>query len=338
MSHLKKLFYQSCSFLPMQFLQKRSPVTTLFPYHHTVSNDNLPHIQHLYSYKNVHEFKEDLDSLLKYNNPISAEDLKNCLTENKAFPKNTFLLTFDDGFREVYDVIAPILESKGVPAVFFINPAFINNNALFLRCKTSLLIHELINSKNSELINQYRNHFNLPGAPQIKIIEMLKSIKINNPRILDDLAIKTGYSFSDFLKKQQPYLTIEQLLSLKKRGFSIGAHSMTHPYYEQISLLEQIEQTLQSCNYVKEQAGMANQYFSFPFKDENISQILLDELKKAGIDIFFGLQNQKNEIENKMVHRFNAERSFTKFDNQVKGILLLSIVYKFFGKNDVRRN
>jgi len=337
MSHLKKLFYQSCTLLPMQFLRKRSPVTTLFPYHHTVSNDNLPHIQHLYSYKNVHEFEKDLDVLLKYNNPIGAEDILICLNENKAFPKNAFLLTFDDGFRESYDVVAPILESKGVPAIFFINPAFINNNALFLRCKTSLLIHELINSKNNELINQYRNHFNLPGASQIKIIEMLKSIKINNPSILDDLAFKTGYSFSDFLKKHQPYLTTEQMMSLKKRGFSIGAHSMTHPYYEQLSLLEQMEQTLQSCNFVKEQAGMTNQYFSFPFKDENISQLLLDELKKSGIDLFFGLQNQKNEIENKMIHRFNAERSFTKFDNQVKAILLLNMVNKFFGKYDVRR-
>jgi peptidoglycan/xylan/chitin deacetylase (PgdA/CDA1 family) len=338
MSQLKKLFYQSCSFLPMQFLQKRSPITTLFPYHHTVSNEGLPHIQHLYSYKNEHQFKEDLEVLLKYNNPISAEDLTNSLRENKSFPKKTFLLTFDDGFRETHDVIAPLLEEKGIPAVFFINPDFINNNALFLRCKTSLLIHELVNAKNADTIKQYRSHFNLPGASQTQLIETLKGIKVNNPAILDDLAIKTGYSFSDFLKTQQPYLTTAQLLSLKERGFTIGAHSMNHPYYNQLSLKEQIEQTLQSCNYVTEQTGMAGQYFSFPFSDEYITQKLLDELNKTQIDLLFGLQNQKKEIENKMVHRFNAERSFIKFEKQLKGILFMSIVNEILGKNDVHRN
>lgn len=322
----------------MEFLQKRSPVTSLLPYHHTVSNECLPHISHLYSYKNVRQFKDDLDTLLRYNKPISADELTLHLSENKVFPKKTFLLSFDDGFRECFDVIAPILEEKGIPAVFFINPAFIDNKSLFFRCKTSLLINELVNSKNDKILNEYRRHFQLADATQVKIIETLKNFKINDHTILDDLANKIGYSFSAFLKKQQPYLTSDQLLSLKTRGFSIGGHSMTHPYYDQISFDEQIEQTIQSCNYVKEKTEMASQFFSFPYDDKNISQQLLDELKKSEIDLFFGLQNQKNEINNKMLHRFNAERNFTSFDNQIKGILLLSIFYKFFKKFNVLRN
>jgi peptidoglycan/xylan/chitin deacetylase (PgdA/CDA1 family) len=338
MKHLKNIFYQSCSFLPMEFLQKRSPVTTLLPYHHTVSNGCLPHISHLYSYKNVRQFKDDLDTLLRYNKPISADELALYLSENKEFPKKTFLLSFDDGFRECFDVIAPILEAKGIPAVFFINPAFIDNKSLFFRCKTSLLINELINSKNDKILNEYCRHFHLAHATQTTIIETLKNLKINDHTILDDLANKIGYSFSAFLNKQQPYLTSDQLLSLKTRGFSIGGHSMTHPYYDQISFDEQIEQTIQSCNYVKEKTEMASQFFSFPFDDKNISQQLLDELKKSEIDLLFGLQNQKNEISNKMLHRFNAERDYTSFSNQIKGILLLSIFYKFLKKNNVLRD
>ncbi len=338
MSPLKILFYKSCSFLPMQFLQKQSPVDTLLPYQHAVSDEALPHIQHLYPYKNIAQFKGDLDVLLKYFKPISADDLCRCIKENKPSPKNTFLLTFDDGFRESYDVIAPILEAKGVPAVFFINPAFIDNSSLFLRCKTSLLIHELVNTRNDTLVNVYRNYFNLPGAGIKALCDRLKSFKVNDSTLLDNLATATNYSFADFLRKQKPYLTTEQLLSLKQRGFAIGAHSMTHPYYEQISHSEQLEQTVHSCNYVKEKTGMTNQYFSFPYNDENITQDLLNDLNLAGIDLLFGLQNQKNEIHNKMMHRFNAERPLIKFDTQVKSILLLSILNKFSGNNDVRRN
>ncbi len=338
MSPLKLLFYKSCSFLPMEYLQKISPATTLLPYHHTVSNGALPHVRHLYPYKNVQQFTQDLDTLLKYNKPISADDLNECVIQHKPFPKKTFLLSFDDGLREVHDIIAPILEAKGVPAVFFINPAFINNSQLFLRAKASVLIHELVNAKNNELVNEYRNHFNLINASETELINILKSIRINDSTILDNLAVKTGYSFKDFLLKQQPYLTTAQLVSLKSRGFAIGGHSINHPYYEQLSLAEQLEQTIASCHYVQQQTAMKNQYFSFPFNDANLPQALFDELKNTGINLFFGLQNQKDEIENKMLHRFNAERSFVKFDSQLKGILLLAFLNKFFGKNTVHRS
>lgn len=338
MSPFKNLFYHSCSFIPMQLLQNLSPVTTLLPYHHTVSNNALPHIQHLYSYKNETQFKKDLDTLLKYNKPIGAGDLSQCIIENKPFPKQSFLLTFDDGFREIYDVIAPLLESKGVPAVFFIVPSFLDNKELFFRCKTSLLIHELVNHKKDDLLNLYREHFELPNATQSEIINLLKNIKYTTRDTLDKLAHKTGYSFVDFLTQQQPFLTTGQLTSLHNRGFTIGAHSINHPYYDPLSLEDQLEQTIGSCNYIQQITGNKQQFFSFPFSEENLPQVLFNELNKCGIDLLFGLQNQKDERTNKMVHRFNAERPSVKFDEQLKGILLLSLLRKWLGKNKVHRN
>ncbi|RXM60445.1 polysaccharide deacetylase family protein, partial [Chryseobacterium sp. CH1] len=53
--------------------------------------------------------------------------------------KKIALLTFDDGFREFYDVVAPILERKGIYACNFVNPAFIDNEEMMFRCKSSLL-------------------------------------------------------------------------------------------------------------------------------------------------------------------------------------------------------
>lgn len=337
MSPLKKIFYKTGSCFSMKFLQKISPVTTLFPYHHTVSNDKLPHIHHLYPYKNIAQFKEDINILLKHNKPISAYDLLQCLAENKPFPKKTFLLSFDDGFREIYDTIAPILESMGLPAIFFINPAFIDNKELFFRCKTSLLIDCLLKNTDTHIIKEYRHHLNLPGSTTAKIISKLKEIKFNSAEIVDELAHKINYSFDDFLKTNRPFLTTDNLLSLKKRGFTIGAHSMNHPYYEQLNLTQQLDQTVSSCNYVQQNTTMDKQFFSFPYTDENLPQNLFDELKKTSIDLLFGVQNQKEELNNKMVHRFNAERPVIKFDHQLKGILLMAAINKSAGTNKVKR-
>ena len=337
MSRFKQLIYSASSFLPMQSLQRISPVTTLFPYHHTVSNELLPHIQHLYSYKNVAQFSKDLDTLLKYNTPVTPEELSKYLKENKPFPKKTFLLTFDDGFKETHDIIAPILQSKGIPAIFFINPAFIDNKNLFLRSKTSLLIHEVLNSKKTGLLKEYRHHLNIPEASLKDIITTLKNIKENNSATLDELAEKTGFSFNDYLKEKQPFLTTDQVLSLHKKGFTIGGHSMSHPYYEQLTLAEQLEQTVNSCKYVQELTGNKIEYFSFPFSEINLSQDLFDELNKTTINLLFGLQNQKEEAGNKMLHRFNAERPYLALEKQMKAILLVSYCRKLLGMQKVVR-
>ena len=89
--------------------------------------------------ENSFPYESSVWSVIKYK-PITTFELKKFITENSALPKNAFLLSFDDGLKEVFTTIAPILLKKGVPASFFINPCFIDNNELFYRYKISLLI------------------------------------------------------------------------------------------------------------------------------------------------------------------------------------------------------
>jgi len=339
MNSLKKIYYKVTSAVPMQLLKSIGPATTLLPYHHTVSTEALPHIKHLYDYKNEQQFTADLDFLLKHYTPITPAQLEKNVNENRPLPRNTFLLSFDDGFREVHEVIAPILEKKGVPAIFFINPAFIDNKVLFYRCKISLLIHKLKKQEGNATLQQLFAHtLGIKNSSLQSIIAALKNINQTNAGILDDLAVMTNLSFENFLQQQKPFLTSQQLQSLHTRGFSIGAHSMTHPYYSLLTLKEQVEQTLASCKYVNELIGTRECYFSFPHSDKELLDNFFIEMSKSDIPIFFGIQNQKDEMQNNMLHRFNAERPDLKMDLQVKGLILMMWLRKLAGKNKVVRN
>ena len=339
MSLVKNLYYTACSALPMPLLKKILPATTLLPYHHTVSNEELIHIKHLYNYKNVAQFTADLEYLLKHFKPVSPDDLLDVMKNGKAMPANSFLLSFDDGFKEVYHIIAPILEAKGVPAIFFINPAFIDNRELFYRSKTSLLIHELIRRQEDDsMIAIYGDALHLKEPTIDKIIHTFKSSKkFTNPS-LDLLANTIGYSFDDYLKTQQPFLTSEQVSSLHNRGFTIGAHSWDHPYYKDLNHAQQLEQTISSCAYVQTHFNVNNKYFSFPYSDAELPQSLFDDLKKTDIDILFGIQNQKEESANRMLHRFNAERPEVPMRKQLKGLIAMMALQKLRNHNKVIRN
>ncbi len=338
MSILKSIYYNCSSALPLALLKKLSPPTCLLPYHHIVSDEEVLHIKYLYDYKNVSQFVTDLDILLKNFKPVLPDDLIENIQRQKKLPANTFLLTFDDGFREVHDVIAPLLEAKGIPAIFFINPAFIDNKKLFYRSKASLLIHELLANKNNEgLLDDVANVLNSSSQSVEDLIILIKKLKREDEEIIDLLAVEFSLSFDDYLKKQKPFLTSEQLISLSERGFTIGAHSWDHPYYDKLSLDDQIAQTVNSCNYIKEKVNPAKMTFSFPYYDTDLSQQLFDALKKEDIDLLFGIQNQKDELYNNVVHRFNAERPGVSFSRQLKGMLLYLALQSKTGNSTVRR-
>lgn len=338
MNILKSIYYNCSSAFPLALLKKFSPPLCLFPYHHIVSDEEVLHIKYLYDYKNVSQFTKDLEILLKNFKPISPGDLIKNIQEKNKLPKNAFLLTFDDGFREVHDVIAPLLEAKGIPAIFFINPAFIDNKKLFYRSKASLLIHETLKNKNNiPLLSDVANLLHTSNHSVNELIAAIKRLKSKDEEIMDALAVEFSLSFNNYLKEQRPFLTSGQLTSLSERGFTIGAHSWDHPYYDKITFEEQVEQTISSCNFIKEKINPENITFSFPYSDFGLSQKLFDELNKTGIDLLFGIQNQKDELHNNMVHRFNAERPEVKLENQLKGMMLFMAIQKKLGTEKVRR-
>ena len=289
MERSKKIFYKACSLIPTAILKKLAPGASLLPYHHIVSDREVPHVRHLYPYKNVRQFEKDLDHLLKHLRPAGVDELTKAVLSGSGTPRGTFLLTFDDGFREVYDIIAPILSAKGVPAVFFVNPAFLDNRILFYRCKISLVIDELLRKKDQTslikecglLLGDGPSGSLSGNGPSGSLDEMIRRIrKIDNLHqdLLDKLASGLELSFDEYLRVNRPFLTVSQAKELGDRGFCIGAHSWDHPYYDLIPEEEQERQTVRSANYVNENFSPSSRLFSFPHSDANLSQHFFDRL------------------------------------------------------------
>ena len=136
------------------------PSVPVFPIYHMISDEDVSYVKHLYSYKNVKSFTADLDFFLKYYKPIDLTTLLISVKEKTELPKHSFLISFDDGFKELYDIVVPILKQKGIPATFFINKCFIDNKEMFYRNKASLLIEHFskLTDQDQILLQEYRSH------------------------------------------------------------------------------------------------------------------------------------------------------------------------------------
>ncbi len=341
MNPLKRSYYYLSSIFPTRLLAGITQPPTLLPYHHLVSDQQVLHLKHLYTFKNTRQFTEDLDYLLKYFKPISGQDLLHSLQKDGKYPKRSFLISFDDGFRELYDVVAPILIRKGIPALFFINPAFVDNRILFYRCKISLVIEELERRNSDKPL--LRRTAELLGSSDTSILNLktkLKAITNVNQHLLDTIGEDLGLSFETYLKTVRPFLSLSQLSELADKGFTIGAHSWDHPYYKSLPESEQISQTMESCRFVKEQFHPDLLSFSFPHSDREVHYQVLNRILAAEpkIDLLFGIQNQKSEPGRKILHRFNAERPEMPMLYQLNGLLLYMWMCRITGLNKVKRN
>lgn len=252
-------------------VEKSFPLSYFLPVYHCVSDENLPHLQNIIQYKNIKQFEQDLDYFLKYFQFVNWQEFKDFIKGNFKPRKKIALLTFDDGLREFYDVVLPVLERKGIYAVNFINPEFVDNKNLMFRCKASLLIETV--KKKSNLNPQI---FSIIKTKENTISEILK-ISYLQQNLLDQLAEILEIDFNSFLNQQKPYMTLHQLKSVTEKGFGISSHSWDHPLYNELTINQQLESCNRTFDYLK-QNDFLYESFAFPFTDFGVEKAFFDQL------------------------------------------------------------
>lgn len=307
---VKNISSLSANFCSLERLIKRTNHRLILPFYHVVSDVNPIHIKNLYEPRSIEQFTRDLDFLLENYKSISLRELIEANKSGEIITENCFHLTFDDGLKEFYSNVAPILKERNVHATVFLNSDFIDNKTLFYRFKASILYEE---SKDSELL---------------KLNYLEKDV-------IDRFANEIDADFDKYLKLEQPYLTSEQINELIREGFTFGAHSKDHPLYNELSLEQQINQTKESLATIKSQFNLNYSVFSFPFTDDGVSQKLFNEIADF-TDFTFGCAGIKDDSINNHLQRIPMETS-QPAENIIKSEYLYCLIKQMVGKNKIIR-
>lgn len=275
----------------------------IYPFYHTVSNSDLPYIRNLYPLKSVDQFERELDFFQKNYQNISLKDLMALQKSGQLKDNNFFHLSFDDGLKECSGIIAPILKERNLDATFFINPNFVGNRAIFYRYKVALLIEKLPNRKK-ELLQ-------LTIHDETKINELIVKHEIN----LCNLDI---------------YMNLDEIVQLKNDGFSIGAHSMNHPFYADIPFDQQLLETNESLTWVEKCLNLDYRTFSFPFSDLSVKKQFFEEID---LDLSFGTAGIKDDEIATHLQRLPMDDNTGSVSLFVRKHLTLYHIKKLINKN-----
>ena len=309
------------------------PAGVLFPSGHIISDCPPPHVRHLYSVPTIAQFKDSVDFLCQRFRPLQLSELPELpgRRNNNGIPRS-FILSFDDGMREISDVVAPILREKGLRAIFFIDTSTTDNKRLMWRHKISLVI-DRFKASPGPIPPQIRS---LPGNT---FSAKLKALHFTEESTLDEIASLYGVDFDAYLTTHRPYLTTEQILALSREGFEIGAHSHGHPVFAKLTPEEQKEQISASVDAVRA-LGLPCRYFAFPFEDHGVSLSIFKHMADLGLILSFGTNGAHVDSVPFSFQRFGIDEANSDLTMRdlLRQLSAKSLVLRLSGTEVIRRS
>lgn len=160
---------------------------------------------------------------------LPIEDLAERLRDGRA-PSNALALTFDDGYRDSLTHAAPILARYGLPATIFLTTGYVGTaempwyDLLALGLKTTR--RESVSLRSDEDLPLHSTRERL-DALQATLRHLKRLPDDERRRVVDRMIDDLAPSTPDAQKRVM--LSWGEVDALRGLGFSIGAHTVSHP-------------------------------------------------------------------------------------------------------------
>jgi peptidoglycan/xylan/chitin deacetylase (PgdA/CDA1 family) len=176
------------------------------------------------------------------------------------------LITFDDGYRDNYEIAFPILRSHGAQGVFFLVTGMIGST------KVPWWDHIAYLMKTGRS-RRFSLHY--PADLAVDIVKdgledslraVLKLYKrpenLDAARFMEDLAEQTrGDNLPGTMRR---FLNAGEAREMVAEGMAIGSHTHSHQVLNQLAADRQAEELTRSRSILKEQLGIATDVLAYP--------------------------------------------------------------------------
>ncbi len=336
--HIKNALHVATKLVPFHVLRRLTNQNFIFPFYHVVADKTPAYIKHLYPAPTPGQFTSDLEFLLKNYYPATIDDVTQFIKNGKTSKKPMFFISFDDGLKECFQVVYPVLKEKGIQAAFFINPDFVDNQSFFYRFKTSLITDEVLQVHDEKTLVKIAGILNLPFSEKQKLIQTIGGLKETETSKLDEIAVILGINLNEMLQNAQPYMTLDELKQLDSEGFIIGSHSMDHPLFSELAEQQQIEQFEKSMEFIRNNFHPPAYTFAFPYTDDGISSSFFDHVENSGkAEITFGTAGLKKDSRFSHIQRIPMETGKENTEQVLRSEYAYFLFKSFFGKNTIIR-
>jgi peptidoglycan/xylan/chitin deacetylase (PgdA/CDA1 family) len=242
------------------------------------------------------KFEEALRFLTRYYSPVSLQDvLTNA--DGRGLPRRAVLVTFDDAYASVAELAAPLCRQFGVPAVFFVNAAFLDNQ----RLAPDNLVCYVANAMGMETIRAAAGAVRGVGTFQLQSLSELfncffPAISLAEREVfLDALRQFAGINEGRLAKETGLYLTSKQLGEMASFDFEIGNHTYTHVHGRSLLRQDFGPQLDRNKSELEAASGTKVRSFSQPYgSSKDLTRDLAEHLQRTGHEAVFFSESVAN--------------------------------------------
>jgi peptidoglycan/xylan/chitin deacetylase (PgdA/CDA1 family) len=155
------------------------------------------------------------------------------------------MLTFDDGYRDNYEVAYPILRSHGVPASFFVATGFLDRPRPAWWDEIAWMVQD------DDATRLHTERYKQLAGDEAE-------------GYLDRLAEETGRGRCPAGEAKREWMTWDMVREMRDGGMEIGGHTVTHPVLSRLGPQQQQEEIAGCARRLEEELGEPMRTFSYP--------------------------------------------------------------------------
>jgi peptidoglycan/xylan/chitin deacetylase (PgdA/CDA1 family) len=227
-----------------------------------------------------------LDWLVKHYRCVSLDELGARIEAGDRFVEPVAAVTFDDGYRDVYDHAFPLLQARNIPAAVFVAAGFVATGAPLNHDRLYPLVARALEQRRA--LDRLASVAGLPGDPAAagtlpdagtltnRLLARLPGAAAR--RFATELAAALGTS-EDAVPVPEP-LSWAMLAEMAAAGITIGAHTVTHPVLTTESERTVLEEITRSRELLEQGLGRPVRHFAYP--DGGFNRAVVRFVAQAG--------------------------------------------------------
>jgi peptidoglycan/xylan/chitin deacetylase (PgdA/CDA1 family) len=220
---------------------------------------------------------------------ISPHDLPDVLARGRG---RYGLITFDDGYRDNYEIAFPVLRAEGVPATFFVSTGFIDNRRLTWWDEIAWMVRS--SQRTSIELPEWLPEvlpFDEPDRERA-VSTLLRAFKVmpteSTDRFLAAIAEATESGRSGLEQGRDLWMSWDMLREMKMGGMTIAGHTLNHVVLARASRDRQREEITGCAARLAAEMGEPMRYFSYPVGQRTSFDAVTREcLREAGVRYAF---------------------------------------------------
>ena len=177
------------------------------------------------------------------------------------------VITFDDGYRDLFKYAFPILQAYRAPATIFLTAGCIETGEVAWYDRVFLAL-KVAPGDTLDLVLDSPRRFYLSSEPArlaaaVEIIHILRGFSCD--RRDQFCAMLEGQVPLPAEQLRDRMLSWEQIRTMDRAGVSFGSHTISHPMVSRLTQQELDKELIDSKRMIEERLGHAVTGFAFPF-------------------------------------------------------------------------